>query len=276
MGGVTGHESPSDRVERPGARARHRRRRRLRDRRPRSAARGIGAGDTWTAEMTVLQHGVTPMENISPVLHVGRRRDTSPGSRRASRASTAPRSTFPARASGATRSATRSASSTPSRPSRSVTARRPPAAAGRARGRRSASPRRRRCCSPRSGRSCCGGRPPRRPLRRPAARPGPASGPRRARPSGPVTSGRGRPSSSSLPDSTLSLRSSIFALPSGDLTYFCTLSSASLPCLDLANFIALPNMPLIAGTPCRLRFRRCPSAPSAACPRSPSSCSASG
>lgn len=29
---------------------------------------GIGAGDTWNAEMTILQHGVTPLENVQPAV----------------------------------------------------------------------------------------------------------------------------------------------------------------------------------------------------------------
>lgn len=44
---------------------------------------GIGAGDTWNAEMTILQHGVTPLVGISPTLTISngettRRFDAAP------------------------------------------------------------------------------------------------------------------------------------------------------------------------------------------------------
>ena len=29
---------------------------------------GIGAGDTWNAEITLLQHGVTPLDNVEPAV----------------------------------------------------------------------------------------------------------------------------------------------------------------------------------------------------------------
>jgi hypothetical protein len=31
---------------------------------------GIGAGDTWNAEMTILQHGVTPLVGVSPTVTI--------------------------------------------------------------------------------------------------------------------------------------------------------------------------------------------------------------
>jgi hypothetical protein len=31
---------------------------------------GLGAGDTWNAEVTILQHGVTPLVGISPVVKI--------------------------------------------------------------------------------------------------------------------------------------------------------------------------------------------------------------
>ena len=31
---------------------------------------GLGAGDTWNAQMTVLQHGVTPLVGVSPVVKI--------------------------------------------------------------------------------------------------------------------------------------------------------------------------------------------------------------
>lgn len=31
---------------------------------------GLGAGDTWNAKMTILQHGVTPLVGVSPVVKI--------------------------------------------------------------------------------------------------------------------------------------------------------------------------------------------------------------
>lgn len=31
---------------------------------------GLGAGDTWNAQMTILQHGVTPLVGVSPVVKI--------------------------------------------------------------------------------------------------------------------------------------------------------------------------------------------------------------
>ena len=33
---------------------------------------GIGAGDTWNAEVTILQHGVTPLVGVSPVVKISK------------------------------------------------------------------------------------------------------------------------------------------------------------------------------------------------------------
>ena len=33
---------------------------------------GLGAGDTWNAEMTILQHGVTPLVGVSPVVTISK------------------------------------------------------------------------------------------------------------------------------------------------------------------------------------------------------------
>jgi hypothetical protein len=33
-------------------------------------ASGLGAGDTWNAQMTILQHGVTPLVGVSPVVKI--------------------------------------------------------------------------------------------------------------------------------------------------------------------------------------------------------------
>ena len=33
---------------------------------------GLGAGDTWNAEMTILQHGVTPLVGVSPVVKISK------------------------------------------------------------------------------------------------------------------------------------------------------------------------------------------------------------
>jgi hypothetical protein len=37
---------------------------------------GIGAGDTWNAEVTILQHGVTPLVGISPVVSISKGGET--------------------------------------------------------------------------------------------------------------------------------------------------------------------------------------------------------
>ena len=37
---------------------------------------GIGAGDTWNAEMTILQHGVTPLVGVSPVVTISKGGET--------------------------------------------------------------------------------------------------------------------------------------------------------------------------------------------------------
>ena len=37
---------------------------------------GIGAGDTWNAEMTILQHGVTPLVGVSPVVKISKDGET--------------------------------------------------------------------------------------------------------------------------------------------------------------------------------------------------------
>ena len=36
---------------------------------------GIGAGDTWNAELTILQHGVTPLVGVQPSQDLEGRRD---------------------------------------------------------------------------------------------------------------------------------------------------------------------------------------------------------
>ena len=33
---------------------------------------GIGAGDTWNAEVTILQHGVTPLVGVAPVVKISK------------------------------------------------------------------------------------------------------------------------------------------------------------------------------------------------------------
>jgi hypothetical protein len=33
---------------------------------------GLGAGDTWNAEVTILQHGVTPLVGVSPVVKISK------------------------------------------------------------------------------------------------------------------------------------------------------------------------------------------------------------
>jgi len=33
---------------------------------------GLGAGDTWNAELTILQHGVTPLVGVSPVVKISK------------------------------------------------------------------------------------------------------------------------------------------------------------------------------------------------------------
>jgi len=37
---------------------------------------GIGAGDTWNAEVTILQHGVTPLVGVSPVVKISKGGET--------------------------------------------------------------------------------------------------------------------------------------------------------------------------------------------------------
>jgi hypothetical protein len=37
---------------------------------------GIGAGDTWNAEVTILQHGVTPLVDVSPVVKISKGGET--------------------------------------------------------------------------------------------------------------------------------------------------------------------------------------------------------
>jgi hypothetical protein len=37
---------------------------------------GIGAGDTWNAELTVLQHGVTPLVGVAPVVKISKGGET--------------------------------------------------------------------------------------------------------------------------------------------------------------------------------------------------------
>ena len=37
---------------------------------------GLGAGDTWNAEMTILQHGVTPLVGVSPVVKISKGGET--------------------------------------------------------------------------------------------------------------------------------------------------------------------------------------------------------
>ena len=37
---------------------------------------GIGAGDTWNAELTILQHGVTPLVGISPMVKISKGGET--------------------------------------------------------------------------------------------------------------------------------------------------------------------------------------------------------
>jgi hypothetical protein len=37
---------------------------------------GIGAGDTWNAEVTILQHGVTPLVGVSPVVRISKNGET--------------------------------------------------------------------------------------------------------------------------------------------------------------------------------------------------------
>ena len=37
---------------------------------------GLGAGDTWNAEMTILQHGVTPLVGIAPVVKISKGGET--------------------------------------------------------------------------------------------------------------------------------------------------------------------------------------------------------
>lgn len=37
---------------------------------------GIGAGDTWNAEVTILQHGVTPLVGVSPVVRISKGGET--------------------------------------------------------------------------------------------------------------------------------------------------------------------------------------------------------
>jgi hypothetical protein len=37
---------------------------------------GIGAGDTWNAEMTILQHGVTPLVGVAPVIKISKDGET--------------------------------------------------------------------------------------------------------------------------------------------------------------------------------------------------------
>ena len=42
---------------------------------------GLGAGDTWNAEVTILQHGVTPLVGVAPVVKIskgGETRDSRP------------------------------------------------------------------------------------------------------------------------------------------------------------------------------------------------------
>ena len=37
---------------------------------------GLGAGDTWNAEVTILQHGVTPLVGVSPVVKISKGGET--------------------------------------------------------------------------------------------------------------------------------------------------------------------------------------------------------
>ena len=37
---------------------------------------GIGAGDTWNAELTILQHGVTPLVGVAPVVKISKGGET--------------------------------------------------------------------------------------------------------------------------------------------------------------------------------------------------------
>ena len=37
---------------------------------------GLGAGDTWNAELTILQHGVTPLVGVSPVVKISKGGET--------------------------------------------------------------------------------------------------------------------------------------------------------------------------------------------------------
>jgi len=37
---------------------------------------GLGAGDTWNAELTILQHGVTPLVGIAPVVKISKGGET--------------------------------------------------------------------------------------------------------------------------------------------------------------------------------------------------------
>lgn len=37
---------------------------------------GIGAGETWNAEVTILQHGVTPLVGVSPVVKISKGGET--------------------------------------------------------------------------------------------------------------------------------------------------------------------------------------------------------
>ncbi len=85
-------------------------------------AASIGPGDTWTADLTVLQHGVTPMENLSASVVIRRpgggesatfkgKETGEPGVYRA-------QVVFPEVASGSTSPSIPSASSTASPPSR--------------------------------------------------------------------------------------------------------------------------------------------------------------
>lgn len=37
---------------------------------------GLGAGDTWNAEMTILQHGATPLVGVSPVVKISKGGET--------------------------------------------------------------------------------------------------------------------------------------------------------------------------------------------------------